>query len=176
MSIFKNLFGGSDKADMNPVNKKPDIDELINSDNINDSIIELDNYISALCDYGDSIERLNEPQKNFFYNQTLEREINNGGFNQFYFNSSGDFAHEIIVSLKAIGANKTAMIVENANDQFPDKIVPKDRATRQEILLQIENKADEIWEELDQKFFAYEDDLNSLNMDYIRKNKMNFNE
>lgn len=154
--------------------KKPDINKLLNSDNINNSIIELDNYISALCDYGDSIERLNEYQKYFFYNQTLEREINNGGFNQFYFNSSGDFAHETITSLKAIGANKTAMIVENANDQFPDKIVPKDRATRQEILSQIENKVNGIWEELDQKFFAYEEDLNSLNMDYIRKNKNEF--
>jgi len=174
MSIFKKLFGSSDKADKESGNKKPDIDKLLNSDNINNSIIELDNYISAFCDYGDSIEKLNDYQKNFFYNQTLEREINNGGFNQFYFNSSGDFAHEIIVSLKAIGANKTAMIVETANNQFPNKIVPKDRATRQEILLQIENKVDENWEELDQKFFAYEDDLNSLNMDYIRKNKSEF--
>lgn len=174
MSIFKKLFGGSEKTDKNLGNKKPDIDKLINSDNINNSIIELDNYISALCDYGDSIERLNEPQKNFFYNQTLEREINNGGFNQFYFNSSGDFAHETIISLKAIGANKTAVIVEKANDQFPDKIVPKDRASRQEILSQIEDKANEVWEELDQKFFVYEDDLNSLNMDYIKKNKVSF--
>jgi hypothetical protein len=170
MNIFKKLFGDSDKTDLNQVNIKPDIVKLINSDNINNGIIELDSYISSLCDYGDSIEKLNESPKNFFYNQTLEREINNGGFNQFYFNSSGDFAHEIIDSLKAIGANTTAMIVENANNQFPDKIVPKNRTTRQEILSQIENKANEIWEELDQRFFSYEDDLNSLNLDYIRKN------
>jgi hypothetical protein len=174
MSIFKKLFGSSENTDKISENKKPDIDKLINSDNINNNLIELDNYISALSDYGDSIERLNEPQKNFFYNQTLEREVNNGGFNQFYLNSSGDFAHEIIISLKKIGANKTAMIVEKANDQFPDKIVPKDRASRQEILSHIEENANEIWEELDQKFFAYEDDLNALNMDFIKKNKASF--
>lgn len=174
MSIFKKLFGSSDNADKDLGNKKPDIDKLLKSEDINNSIIELDNYISAFCNYGDSIERLNEHQKNFFYNQTLEREINNGGFNQFYFNSSGGFAHETIISLKAIGASKTAMIVEKANDQFPDKIVPKDRESRQEILSQIEGKANEIWEELDQKFFAYEDDLNALNMDYIKKNKASF--
>lgn len=172
MSIFKRLFG--EKADKDSENKKPDIDKLIKSDNINNCIIELDNYISALCDYGDSIEKLNQAQRNFFYNQTLEREINNGGFNQFFFNSSGDFANETIISLKEIGANKTAMIVKKANDQFPDKIVPKDRTSRQEILSQMEDKANKIWEELDQKFFAYEDDLNSLNMDYVRKNKNEF--
>lgn len=41
---------------------------------------------------------------------------------------------------------------------------------RQKILEQIEEKANEIWEELDQRFFEYEDDLNLLNIDYIKKN------
>ena len=66
------------------------------------------------------------------------------------------------------------MIVERANNQFPDKKVPKVRAARQEILAQIEDKANEIWEELDQKFFEYEDDLNSLNIAYVRKNRNEF--
>ena len=174
MSIFKKLFVGFDKTDKDSGKKKPDIDKLIDSENINRSIIELDNYISDLCGYGDKMDLLTDPQKNFFYNQNLEREINNGGFNQFYFNSTGDFAHETIKSLKSIGAIKTAEIVEKANDQFPDKKVPKDRTTRQGIIAQIEDKANVIWEELDQKFFAYEDDLNSLNMDYIKKNKSGF--
>jgi len=174
MSIFKKLFGGFEKADKDSGNKKPDIDKLLNSENINGSIIELDNYIAALCGYGVNMDLLTDPQKNFYYNQNLEREINNGGFNQFYLNSSGDFAPETIDSLRLIGANKTAMIVERANNQFPDKKIPKDRAARQEILAQIEDKANEIWEELDQKFFAYEDDLNSLNIDYVRKNRNEF--
>lgn len=174
MSLFKNIFGRFEKADKDSRDKRPDIDKLLNSENINGSIIELDNYISALCRYGVKIDFLTDPQKNFYYNQNLEREINNGGFNQFYLNSSGDFAHETIDSLRLIGANKTALIVERANDQFPDKKVPKDRATRQEILTLIEDKANEIWEELDQKFYAYEDDLNSLNIDYVRKNRNEF--
>jgi hypothetical protein len=174
MSIFKNLFGGSERTDKKSGNDKPNIDKLVKSENINNSIIELDNYISALCDYGNSIEKLNEVQKHFFFNQNLEREINNGGFKQYYFNSSGDYANETIISLKEIGANKTAAIIEKANDQFPDTIVPKNRAIRQEVLVQIEKKASEIWEELDQNFFDYEDDLNSLNIEYIKKNKEYF--
>jgi HPt (histidine-containing phosphotransfer) domain-containing protein len=165
MNIFKKLFGRAIK--------KPDIEKLINSENTNGSIIELDDYICKLCEYGSKLDRLNDVQKVFYFNQYLEKEVNNGGFNQFYFNSSGNFAHEIIGSLQTIGAKKTAEIIKKANAQFPNNKVPKDREERQNILEQIEEGANVAWEELDQKFYTYEDDLNSLNMEYIRENKIN---
>lgn len=168
MNIFKKLFGTSDNFSEN---KKPDIEQIISPDNINRSIIELDNYISSLCDYGEHVDNLNEHQKTFFYNQTIEREVNNGGFNQFYYNSSGDYAHEIVDSLKSIGAEKTAQIIQKANAQFPNETVPKNRDKRKTILGHIEDKANAIWEKLDQDFCAYEEDLNALNMKYIKKHK-----
>ena len=174
MNLFKKLFGKSNLPDKSNENKSLDIDKLTNSTDKNGSIIELDNYICKFCEYGDRLDKLTEPQKNFYYNQNLEREVNNGGFNQFYLNPSGDFAHETVNSLKEIGAHKTAEILQKANDQFPDKTVPKDREKRQETLEQIEDAANKIWEELDQKFFTYEDDLNSLNMDYVSKNRNDF--
>jgi len=174
MSIFNKLFGGSDKSDNNSEVKKLDLDKLLASDNKNNSIIEIDNFICELCAWGENLEKLTEPQKNFFFNQNLEREVNNGGFNQYFYNSSGDFAHETIKSLKIIRADKTADKLQKAIDQFPDKTVPKDRIKRQVVLEKIEETANEIWEELDQKFFVYEDDLNTLNIEYIRQNKNNF--
>lgn len=36
---------------------------------------------------------------------------------------------------------------------------------------QIQDVADEIWAELDELFLEYEDDLNTLNMVYVRKYK-----
>ena len=111
MSIFKKLFGGSDKSAKNSENKKLDLEKLLSSDDINGSIIELDNYIGDLCSYGDEMNKLTEQQKQFYYNQCLEREINNGGFTQYFFNSSGDFAHKTLQSLLTIGANKTADIL-----------------------------------------------------------------
>ncbi len=159
---------------MSEADRKPNIEELIESKDVNESIISLDNYVSALCDYGENPDKLNQSQKTFFLNQNLEREINNGGFNQFYFNSSGDFAHETIDSLKAIEAHKTAEIVTKANDQFPEGTVPKDRSERQDILEQIEKDANVVWGKLGQKFYEYVDDLNQLNLEYIRKNKADF--
>ena len=151
--------------------KIKNLDKLLNSDDSTGSIIELDNFIGKLCDYGDDFSKLTDHQKQFYLNQNLEREINNGGFNQYFINSSGDNAHETILSLKAIGANKTADILQEAINQFPDKIVPKDRDERTEIVEEIEEIADEVWDDLDQKFYEYEDDLNSLNLEYIKKNR-----
>jgi hypothetical protein len=157
-----------------PKNETPDINELIKSEDSNGSIIELDNYISDLCDYGECIEKLNDHQKFFIYNQIVEREVNNGGFNQFYYNSSGDYANEVLESLKSIGDEKTVQIIQEANERFPDKNVPKDREERQEILEKIEDEVNGTWENLDQRFCEYEEDLNALNMAYIKKHKEHF--
>ena len=151
-----------------------DLDQLLASDDKNGSIIDLDNFIGKICDYGDDYTKLTEPQKIFYYNQNLEREINNGGFNQFFCNSSGDNTHETILSLKTIGAEKTATILQKAIEQFPNKTVPKDRVIRTEIVEKIEEFANEIWNLLDEEFFNYEDDLNSLNLEFVKKNKSEF--
>ena len=150
------------------------LDTLLSAHNTNGSIIELDNFVGELCDYGDDYSKLTEPQKLFYFNQNLEREINNGGFNQYFCNSSGEYAHETILSLKAIGADKTADILQKAIAQFPDKKVPKDRDERTEIVEQIEEIAGEIWDGLDQAFYKYEDDLNTLNIEFVKKNKSFF--
>ena len=171
MNFFKNLFGSDNKKQGE---NKPDIDALISSPDANKAIIEIDNYVCKVCFYGDKLDRLTEPQKNFYFNQNLEREINNGGFNQYFYNSSGDFAHETIISLQAIGANKIADILQQAIGHFQNSTVPKDRAERQEVLAQIEDTANDVLEQLDQAFYKYEDNLNDLNIDYIKQNRSSF--
>jgi hypothetical protein len=162
-----NLLLGPNKQ----VSKKLNINKLINSGDINGSITKIDDYVCNLCEFGVNMESLSDPQKIFYYIQCCEREINNGGFQQFYHNSAGDFAHETNYSLKIIGAYKTANIVMRANDQFPLKVVPKDRTERQKILEQIQDTSGEVWKELDQKFLANEEDLNAFNLEFIKKNK-----
>ena len=44
----------------------------------------------------------------------LEREVNNGGYTQFFTNSSGEFAPIMEVALRAIGCPKTADITRDA--------------------------------------------------------------
>ena len=170
MSFFKKLFGDNKK---NGADNKPDIDNLLLNDT-DKLIMDLDTYLCELSSYGDELEKLTEPEKTFYYNQYLEKEINNGGFNQYFYNSSGDFAHQTLISLRQINAIKTADILQLAIDQFPNSIVPKDRSERQEILETIEEKADEVWEQLDKRFLEYEDNLYDLNIEFIKQNRSSF--
>ena len=153
--------------------KKPDIDSLL----LNDTdrlIIDLDTYLCELSEYGEALEKLSESQKVFYYNQELVREINNGGFNQYFYNSSGDYAHQTIISLRQINAIKTAAILQLAIDQFPNSIVPKDQSERWDILEKIEEKAEEVWEQLDKRFLEYEDNLYDLNIEFIKQHRSSF--
>ena len=78
---------------------KIDIEKILKIDNETTAIIELDTKLNEISNYGEDIERLNESQKTVLIVENLEREINNGGFNQFFFNSSGDFSHETVIAL-----------------------------------------------------------------------------
>jgi hypothetical protein len=103
------------------------------------------------------------------YIEELEREINNGGFNQYFFNFSGDFVMETINALKIIGSKIFLEILQEAVNKFPNKIVPKDRYERQELLKKIDKNM-ELWEELDNRFYIYEEDIYELMIKYIQKN------
>jgi len=46
--------------------------------------------------------------------EALEREVNNGGYGQFFLNSSREFAPTIVRALALIGCPKTAAITQRA--------------------------------------------------------------
>src|SRR5690349_14186235 len=96
---------------------------------------------------------------------SLESEINNGGFDQFFFNSPGNRTGEIVEALIAIGANHTAGIVKRAAGKFPAGFAPSNRKERQIQLLQISPDAD-AFELEDDAFLKYVDDLSGLVASY----------
>jgi len=174
MDILKKLFGSNkNKLDDNNSNKL-DLGALLASSDVNGSIIELDNYICKLASWGDTVENLTKPQRYFYFNQDIEREVNNGGFAQFFFNSSGKHAHETVLSLQAIGALKTADLLKQAIAQFPEASVPKDREERTGMFRIIMEKANPVWNQLDKEFYTYEDNLNELNLAYVKQNRQSF--
>jgi hypothetical protein len=94
--------------------------------------------------------------------ELLEGEINNGGFHQFFYNSTGDETAAMIRALKKIGALKTADIMTRAAAKFPRGMPPKDRFKRQDLLLEKVDPEIKIFEKLNQEFYAYPDDLHGL--------------
>ncbi|MBI9058550.1 MAG: DMP19 family protein [Labilibaculum sp.] len=158
----------------NKQDTKFNLDKILKLDDETSIVIAIDDYLNEKSEYCEKIEKLNESQKTFIIIENLEREINNGGFNQFYFNSSGDFSHETVDALIEIGAIKTADIVKKSNSQFPENRVTTNRDERQEILEQIEDTANKIWETCDEDFYKYEDNIAVLLIDFVKANKTDF--
>lgn len=151
---------------------KPDIKKLIDSGDATSTVIKLDNYVSLLSEYGERMDNLTGPQRVFYLNQNLEREVNNGGFHQFFFNSSGDNADETVAALESVGAHNAAELLRQAIAKFPGGKVSGDQDERQ--VLMVDLFSDGAFEDLDGKFFAYEDPLTDLNFEWISKNAADF--
>ena len=140
----------------------------------NDFVIAMTEHLDEKTHYGEDMSVLSDAERIFYITQTLEMEVNNGGFSQFFYNSSGDFTDELVGAFTAIGANTTAAICQKAINAF-GRDIPADTEDRREMLDEMESdELNEILEECDDAFFAYEDDLNELNYNFAMKNKEQF--
>lgn len=84
----------------------------------------------------------------------VDMEVNNGGFDQYYLNSSGDGAILAPAALRAFGFDKVAALVEQANSVFPKgKGPPQSRETRLNMLDSLSETATDKWNKLDSEFF-----------------------
>ena len=99
----------------------------------------------------------------------LEVEVNNGGFDQFFYNSAGDLAFFVPEALRIIGAHKTAKIAEKANSIFGKDGPSRDSSIRSEILLSFGEKYEDYLGKLDDEFYEYPHDLYALLEQYLLK-------
>lgn len=139
-----------------------------------DFVIAMSEYIAKKAQYGENISALSEAERAFYITQILEMEVNNGGIIQFFDNFGGKFSNELVSAFTAIGAHKTAAICQKAINAF-GRDIPVDWEERREMLDELESdEIIEILEECDSAFFAYEEDLNALNYDFVMNNKEQF--
>ena len=106
----------------------------------------------------------------------LEGEVNNGGFNQFYFNSSGEFYKHLPDALRHIGANRYADMTQKANETYErenEKITKYQDGTLEGFSKSYE---DNPLDEFDDAFYELEEveDLQQLQIDFIRSHKSDF--
>lgn len=115
-------------------------------------------------------DKLAQPEKVFVCIWGLEGEVNNGGLDQYYFNSSGDHALDAVSSLEAIGAKHTADVIRQANALFGEKGPSPHRFTRQKQLDALGDAKTKKMNEIEEAFFKYEDKLEQLLETYVFKN------
>ena len=118
-----------------------------------------------------SYEELADAEPVFVSVWELEAEVNNGGFIQYFFNSSGDNANYCVAALGKIGAANVAELVKQANSIFENGEPPTDSAVRQPVVESLTDEKKDFLDQLDQKFFKYPDNLTELLYDFVMKNR-----
>ena len=170
MGLF-DMFKKKDKV----VKGNNNMEHIWNLTDTNDFVVAMTEHLDNKTQYGEDMSALSEAERIFYITQTLEMEVNNGGFSQFFYNSSGNFSNELVGAFTAIGANATAAICQKAISAF-GRDITVDRDEREEMLDGLESdEFDEILEECDNAFYDYEDNLNELNYNFVMKNKEFFN-
>jgi len=114
-------------------------------------------------------EQLTRPEQIFYGVWELEAEVNNGGFHQYFFNSSGDYAFAIVDALKEIGAHQAATIVHRAIRLFDGGLFSRDLAARQTQLLALPENSNTKFNRVDEEFYQYPDNLTDLLYAYVRQ-------
>ena len=136
-------------------------------------LFELSDSLNARVESG-GFDGLTEAERTFVAIWTLEADVNNGGFDQYFFNSAGDYALLAPKALKAIGALQAAAIVEAANAVFGPAGPPRDRDERQRALEALGDDRAPIFDPIDQRFFAYPDDIEGLLVAYVEAHEAEF--
>ncbi|WP_298507122.1 DMP19 family protein [uncultured Maribacter sp.] len=152
-------------------------------DNVSDDMLEqtiFDNIYEIIGnDYKNelkNIQCLSIGQQAFWSTWIIEGEVNNGGFNQFYFNSSGQYSKMAEVGFKTIGAEKYADLTVRANkiyNENKERLEEFDDGTMESFS---ESYKDNPLNELDTEFYELgeTESVSELRIKYIREHLSQF--
>lgn len=102
--------------------------------------------------------------------EALEREVNNGGFLQFFDNASRAFAPSIVDALERIGCSKAAELAREAIDALglsePVTVDAIERATEEE-----NEPLEDALSACDERYYETVGDLSGPLLDFIRLNE-----
>jgi hypothetical protein len=122
------------------------------------------------------IKKLSAGQQMFWATWILEGEVNNGGFNQYYFNSDGVFAQMALDGCRRIKANKFADLVSRANNVYQEnkeRLAAYDDGSMESFSKSYKdnplNKFDDDFYDLEKK-----ENISKLRIKYIREHKSEF--
>lgn len=138
--------------------------EIIEDSKRTNKILDILEIIQDKCNYGANLEKLTNGEKTIFFIGELEGEVNNGGFSQYFFNTSGKNTNEAIKALNDITANHTASLLEESKQIYG---YGKTSEGRNSIEIDLTKEQDDKLYELDKNFYEYKDNLSDLQIKYI---------
>ena len=153
--------------------EKPALSAIWEETDENHFVTELSARVAEKCAYGDDFSALSPVERVFYLTQTCEEEVNNGGFDQLFYNAGFDL-RELPEAFRAIGAPRTGDICARALAALGGE-VPEDLEARREVLASREGEAlTAALGACDEAFLRYEEDLTALNAAYVRAHREDF--
>jgi len=110
---------------------------------------------------------LRDHQRYYLAVSHYEGEVNNGGFSQYFFNSSGDEWRDAVAGLEAMGSVERLDILRKAISAFGANGPAINRHTRQRQLSKFNQKTDAILGELDTRFYQCSEVLDVLASQFV---------
>lgn len=107
-------------------------------------------------------EGLTKPQQSVAAVQMLINEVNNGGFHQYFFNSSGDYFSSALSGLQDIAATNTQRLLNRAIKLFGARAPSPHREIRIKQLDKLSKKAEAELSALDDEFYKDADNIDAL--------------
>ena len=151
-----------------------DIAEIWNISNRNSFVIAMSGWLNRKCQYGEKISALSPEEKTAYIVDSFQSEVNNGGFSQYLYNSSGASVSELLAALSVVGADRTAEIYRKALEYLPAKL-PLNNEQRGAVLDEfITDEISAVLASCDDQFYEYPDDLETLIYQFIMDNKNSF--
>lgn len=145
-------------------------------DDETDIVIEIGEILWNKSEKDYEFKNLNEFQKSVIFIEMLEGQVNNGEFDQYFFNSSGEYAHETLKALEEINALNMAEILNQAIKIFPSSPIPKDTEVRRELMESLPEAILDKWDKIDDELYEYPENIAGLAIKYVKEKKENFEE
>ena len=137
---------------------------------------------TALIDYIDDVKiagdwehqyeivhRLSPGFRMVYATWQVEAEVNNGGYNQFFWNSLGEFADDAVAGFRLIGAREHAKMTQDAIAIYEKEKHTHERFKRQGTMAAFsESYKHTSLNDLDKLFYHLTEDLSKLRIAYIR--------
>jgi hypothetical protein len=150
----------------------------ISDDKLEMAIIDYITDIKLKGDYKKEypvIKSLSKGMQYIYITWSLDGEVNNGGFIQYFYNSSGMFAGDLIEALHEIKAFKTEKIAMEAITVYNKEKARHEKVKKDGTIESfISSYGESELGRLDELFYKSGEDLGGLRIKYIRENSDQF--
>ncbi|ARV08625.1 hypothetical protein BTO05_02835 [Winogradskyella sp. PC-19] len=118
--------------------------------------------------------KLSEAEQTFVFIDIFESEINRNGLFGFFYNTSGEYAHEVLQAFQNVKAENSAAIINDAIRVFKALPISKDILQRRQQISKLKQEELEVWSELEFQLIESKEDIITLLINYIALHKTDF--